>query len=69
MAATLAGDPQETPGPSLLERAITRMVVEYGEAAGFCGPGSSEEGMGPGRPETPFWGGAPARSASGGTAP
>jgi hypothetical protein len=29
MAATLAGDPQETPGPSLLERAMTRVVVEF----------------------------------------
>ncbi len=29
MAATLAGDPQEAPGPSLLERAITRVVVDF----------------------------------------
>ncbi len=29
MAATWAGDPQEAPGPSLLERAITRVVVEF----------------------------------------
>jgi hypothetical protein len=29
MAGTLTGGPQETPGPALLERAITRVMVEF----------------------------------------
>ncbi len=38
MAATLAGDPQEAPGPSLLERAITRVVVIFGAGYGDLRP-------------------------------
>ncbi len=37
MVATLAGDSHQTPGPSLLERAITRVVVEVlGRLRGFA---------------------------------
>ncbi len=31
-----------------------RPRVHVGKAAGFCGPRSSEKGMGPGGPETTF---------------
>jgi hypothetical protein len=58
MAATLAGDPQETPGPSFLERTITRVVVEFwGSLRGFAALGLPMKGWGQvGRtwPETPF---------------
>ncbi len=44
MAATLAGDPQEAPGP-LLERAITRVVVEFwGRLRGFAALGLPRKG-------------------------
>ncbi len=50
MAATLAGNPQETPGPSLLERAITREVIEFlGELRGFARKGCGQVG-----PRHPF---------------
>jgi hypothetical protein len=38
MAATLAGDPQEAPGPSLLERAITRVGLIFGAGFGDLRP-------------------------------
>jgi hypothetical protein len=48
--ATLGGDPQETPGPSLLERAITRVVV--GEGYGVLRPSvfRGREEVGPRHP-------------------
>ncbi len=54
MAATLAGDPQETRVRSVLflERVITRVVVEFCvRLRGFAALGLP---MGPGGPETPF---------------
>ncbi len=55
MAATLAGDPQEAPGPSLLERAITRVVVDFwGRLRGFAALGLPRKGWGQVGPRHPF---------------
>jgi hypothetical protein len=55
MAATLAGDPVETPGPSLLERAITRVMVEFwGRLRGSAALGPPRKGWGQVGPKTPF---------------
>ncbi len=45
MAAILAGDPQETPRLSLLQRAITRVVVDFwGRPRGFAALGLPRKG-------------------------
>jgi hypothetical protein len=47
MVATLAGDPQEAPGPSLLERGITRVVIDFwGRRRGFAALGLPRKGWG-----------------------
>jgi hypothetical protein len=55
MAAQLAGDPPENPGPSLTERAISRVVVEFwGRLRGFAALGMPRRGWGQVGPRHPF---------------
>jgi hypothetical protein len=54
-AATLAGDPQETPGPPLLGQAINRVVVEFGgKLRGFAALGLLRKGWRHVGPRHPF---------------
>ena len=54
-AATLVGDPQENPGPSLMERAISRVVVEFwGRLRGFAALGVPRRGWDQVGPRHPF---------------
>ncbi len=55
VAATLAGAPLETPGPCLLERAITRVVVEFwGRLRDFVALSLPRKGCGQVGPRHPF---------------
>lgn len=55
MAAAMAGEAQEPPGPALSERAITRVVVEFwGRLRGFAALGLPKKGWGQVGPRHPF---------------